>query len=66
MGKVMVNKKELVAPGKDIKVKELKDLADLPGNTRLYDREGNILDDNQVVPAQDAEYGAVTDWERGG
>ena len=65
MGKVSVNNTEIVAPGKEIKVKELKDLANLPENTKLYDEEGNILEDEQVVPAQDARYGAVTEWERG-
>ena len=65
MGKVIVNNKEIVAPGKEIKVKELKDLANLPQNSKLYDEEGNILEDEQVVPAQDATYGAVSEWERG-
>ena len=65
MGKVTVNNKELVAPAKEIKVKELKDLADLPDNSKLYDKDGNLLTDEQVVPAQDAKYGSVQEWERG-
>lgn len=65
MGKVTVNNKEVVAPGKEATVKQLKELADLPENTRLYDEQGNILSDEQVVPAQDTKYGAVTEWERG-
>ena len=65
MGKTVVNGKPVVTPSSEIKVSELKELADVPAHEKLYTKDGQILDDDQVVPVDHAEYGAVTDWTRG-
>ena len=65
MGKVNINNRDLVAPAAEMSVKELKELADVPAHDKLYTQDGRVLDDNEVVPTEDARYGAVTDWERG-
>lgn len=65
MGKTVVNEKAVVTPGSEMKVSDLKELADVPEHEKLYTKDGRVLDDNEVVPTNDAEYGAVTDWTRG-
>ncbi len=65
MGKVNVNNREIVAPAAEMKVKELKELADVPPHEKLYTPDGRILDDNDVVKTEDARYGAIPDWDRG-
>lgn len=65
MGKTLVNGKQVVAPSNQMKVSDLKELADIPAHEKLYSKDGQILDDNQVIPTDHAEYGAVTDWTRG-
>jgi len=66
MGKTLVNGKPVVTSESEIKVSELKELADVPPHEKLYSKEGRIMDDNETVPTDHAEYGAVTDWTRGG
>ena len=65
MGKVNINSREIVAPAAEMKVKELKELADVPAHEKLYAADGRILDDDEVVPTEDARYGAIPDWDRG-
>ena len=65
MGKVNVNSREIVAPAAEMKVKELKELADVPAHEKLYSAEGRVLDDDDVVATQDTRYGAIPDWDRG-
>jgi hypothetical protein len=66
MGKALVNGKPVVVPSSEMKVSELKELADIPPHEKLYSKDGRILEDDEVVPTEHAEYGAVTDWTRGG
>lgn len=67
MGKTVVNGKPVVTPASETQVSELKELADVPPHEKLYTKDGRVLGDNDVVPTDHgAEYGAVTDWERGG
>ena len=65
MGKVNVNNREIVAPAAEMKVKELKELADVPAHEKLYSPDGRILGDDEVVKTEDARYGAIPDWDRG-
>ena len=65
MGKTTVNGKDVVTPMSEIKVSELKELADVPAHEKLYTKDGKVLDDRDVIPTDHAEYGAVTDWTRG-
>lgn len=65
MGKTMVNGKPVVTPASEATVSELKELADIPPNEKLYNKDGRVLEDNEVVPTDHTEYGAVTDWRRG-
>ncbi len=67
MGKTVVNGKPVVTPASEMKVAELKELADVPEHEKLYTKDGQVLDNSDVVPTDHgAEYGAVTDWTRGG
>ena len=65
MGKTRVNTREVVTPLPQVRVSELKELALVPATDKLYDKSGRILRDDEVVPTDEAEYGAVTDWTRG-
>lgn len=65
MGKTLINGKAVVTPASEMKVSELKELADVPEHEVLYGKDGQILRNNAVVPTDDAEYGVVTDWVRG-
>lgn len=65
MGKTTVNGKEVVTPASKMKASELKELAGIPKKDKLYKKNGEVVDDNEVVPTDDQEYGAVTDWDRG-
>lgn len=66
MGKTLVNGKPLVTPTSEMKVSDLKELADVPDHEKLYAKDGHVLDDNELIPTDHgAEYGAVTDWTRG-
>jgi hypothetical protein len=67
MGKTLVNGRSVVTPASETAVSELKELADVPPHEKLYTKEGRVLGDSEVVPTDHgAEYGAVTDWVRGG
>lgn len=65
MGRTLVDGKPIVTPGALVKVSELKQLAQVPAQEKLYSKDGQVLDDDAVVPADHAEYGVVTDWTRG-
>lgn len=65
MGKVNVNNREIVAPAAQMRVDELKELADVPAHEKLYTPDGRVLADDEVVPTEDARYGAIPDWDRG-
>ena len=66
MGKTHVNGTPIVTTGPTASVAELKQLADIPDHEKLYNKEGKVLADTAIVPTEhNAEYGAVTDWERG-
>jgi len=61
----MVNGRPVQVQSPTVEVSELKALACIPEHEKLYNREGRVLQDVEVVPAEHAEYGAVTDWTRG-
>ena len=65
MGTVNVNNREIVAPSAEMKVKDLKELADVPAHEVLYGPGGRVLDDEEVVPTEDTRYGAIPDLDRG-
>ena len=65
MGLMRINGKDLPAPQDAMTVAEIKELAGIPHNERLYKKGGQVLDDHEVVPTEGAELGAVTSWERG-
>ena len=65
MGKVIINNRETVAPAAEMQVKDLKELAEVPAHEKLYTPDGLVLDDDEVVPTEDARYGAIPDWDRG-
>jgi hypothetical protein len=65
VGMTKINDKSVVTPAAEMKVSELKALAAVPEHDRLYDRQGRVLDDNETVPTDHAEYGVAPDWERG-
>lgn len=65
MGKTVINGRSIVAPQDTMRVSELKELAGIPERDVLYDKQGQVLQNEQQVPTADAEYGAVTDWVRG-
>jgi hypothetical protein len=66
MGMTKINDKPVVTPADQMRVEELKELADIPKHEKLYNpADGRVLDDGEVVPANDREYGVVPDWERG-
>jgi len=65
MGKAVVDGKPVVTPASEIKVAELKKLADVPADRPIYTEEGGrVLADNEVVRA-DNQFGVVPDWTRG-
>ena len=66
MGRTKVNQREVVTPMPRMKVAELKELALVPTKDKLYDKTGRVLRDDELVNTDDAEFGAVTDWTRGG
>jgi len=65
MGRTKVNQREVVTPLPRMKVAELKELALVPASDKLYDKTGRVLQDDEIVTTDDAEFGAVTDWTRG-
>lgn len=65
MGKTRINNREIVAPADQMPVRELKELAGIPAHEVVYDQAGQVLDNNQIVPTNEAQYGSVTDWVRG-
>lgn len=65
MGLTRINRQAIVTPSDRMEVAKLKELAGVPAHERLYDANGRVLNDREVVPTDDREYGSVGDWERG-
>jgi len=65
MGMMYVNGKAIVTPAEKMTAAEIKDLAGIPRNERLYEKGGKVLDDDDVIPTEGRELGAVTHWDRG-
>lgn len=66
MGMTKINDKQVVAPSSEMKVEDLKELAGVPEHDVLYDpKSGKVLQDDDVVATDHADYGVVTDWQRG-
>jgi hypothetical protein len=66
MGKMVINGKPVVAPAAEMKVEDLKELADIPQHEVLYDPEtGRVLKDEEVVKTDEKQLGATEDWDRG-
>ncbi|MEY3556873.1 MAG: hypothetical protein RLZZ580_2930 [Cyanobacteriota bacterium] len=65
MGKTRINNREIVTPAPQMPVRDLKELAGIPAHEVVYDQAGHVLDNNQIVPTDDTQYGSVTDWVRG-
>lgn len=66
MGRMKVNEKDLVTPADEMTAADIKELAGVPRNKRLYERRGGkVLDDNEVVRTEGADLGAVGSLERG-
>ena len=65
MGTMKINGKDLVAPADERSVEEIKELAGVPRNERLYRKDGQVLEDRDVVDTEGADLGVTTAWERG-
>lgn len=66
MGMTRLNDKQIVAPSSQMRVEDLKELAGIPKHEVLYEpKSGKVLRDEEVVPTEHADYGVVTDWQRG-
>lgn len=65
MGKVKVANREIVAPAAEMKVSDLKELANVPPHEKLYTPDGQLLNDEEVVSTEEADYGVAPDWDRG-
>jgi hypothetical protein len=65
MGLMKINGTPILAPASQMPVREIKALARIRIEERLYCVDGRLLDDDDVVPTDDQEYGSVTDWVRG-
>jgi hypothetical protein len=65
MGMTKINEKQVVTPSDEMKVSDLKELANVPEHEKLYNKQGHVLDDDEVVRTDHQEFGVVTDWERG-
>jgi len=49
MGKITINNKEIDCPKERATVAELKELGGIPKREVLYDEEGNVLEDEEVL-----------------
>jgi hypothetical protein len=66
MGMTRLNDKQVLAPTREMKVEDLKALAGIPKHEVLYEpKSGRVLQDHDVVPTEEADYGVVADWQRG-
>jgi hypothetical protein len=66
MGLTKVNNREIVAPADQMRVADLKELANIPAHEKLYDiRDGHVFEDNDLISTSHRDYGATEDWERG-
>lgn len=66
MGMTKVNNRAIATPVASMKVADLKELGGIPRHEDLYDlSSGRVLHDEETVPTDEHEYGAVTEWERG-
>ena len=66
MGKVFINNQPVDCPKKQVTVAELKELGGIPERNVIYDEEGTVLSDDQVIDASRArKLGEVEDYTRG-
>jgi hypothetical protein len=66
MGKVKVDDESVVSPDRKVPAGELKERAEVPANHRLYDTEGDVYDDDELVDTdEEDELGVIEPWERG-
>ena len=65
MGKMKVGEKVVVAPASELSAAEVKKLGGVSNEAKLYDAEGNLLDDDEIVSTEETTYGVVTGWRRG-
>ena len=65
MGKLRINNNEHVTPADKMSVADIKQLAGIPQNERLYQKGGKVLDDQEIISTENADLGAATSWERG-
>ncbi len=66
MGRLNLNDKPVVTPDETTTPAQLRELEELPANTRFYERRGGrVLDDNESIRTEGADLGVVESWERG-
>jgi hypothetical protein len=62
---MVIDGRTVETTGSVIRVSRLKELARIPAWEKVYSKQGQILEDDDVVTTEQAEYGVVTDWTRG-
>lgn len=66
MGKIFINNQPVDCPKKKVTVAELKELGGIPRRNVIYDEEGKVLSDDQVIDATSTRnLGEVEDYTRG-
>jgi hypothetical protein len=66
MGLMKINGQPVITPSNKMVVKEVKALAGIGPEEKLYRKNGQIIvDDKEIIETDDVEYGSVTDWVRG-
>ena len=68
MGKLTVNNKLYDTPAPNITLREVKELAQIPKNNKVYNKNGDILEDSDVLELNDekpVELGNINSWTRG-
>ena len=66
MSKVFINNQPVDCPKKKATVAELKELGSIPKRNLIYDEDGNVLSDDQVVDTtRTRNLGEVEDYTRG-
>lgn len=65
MGKTIVDGRPVVTPASEMRVSDLKELANVAPSEKLYTPAGQVLRDEEVVRTDDARFGVAPDFERG-
>ena len=66
MGKIFINNQPVDCPKKKMTVAELKELGGIPERNVIYDEEGTVLSNDQVIDAsRPRKLGEVEDYTRG-